>query len=260
MISSFQFRSFFKYWLDAVDSHSLHSPFYFDFYKNVLTSRKEPRSFEKQESLRQKLLKNDLVLNVTDLGAGSQQLNGRARKVSDIARVTLSPARLSKLYARMIDHFKCRTIVELGTSLGINSLYLASGNNSSVTTFEGSPEVAVVARDTFSFAEASNIHLIEGDIARTLPGFLEKTRKIDFVLMDANHRYEPTVNYFRQLSARVDNNSIIIVDDIHYNAEMEKAWNEIRNSPIVYGSADIYRAGILFFDPSLNKQHVVLQF
>jgi predicted O-methyltransferase YrrM len=260
MITSFQFRSFFRYWLDAVDSHSLHSPFYFDFYKNVLKSSKDQRSFEKQELLRQKLLKNDQMLNVTDLGAGSQQLNGQTRKVSDIARVTLSPARISKLYARMIDHFKSTTIVELGTSLGINSLYLASGSNVSVTTFEGSPEVATVARDTFSFADASNINLIEGDIARTLPVFVGRTRKIDFALMDANHRYEPTINYFRQLSARIDVNSIVVIDDIHYNPEMEKAWNEIRNSPIVYGSADIYRAGILFFDPSLNKQHAVLQF
>ena len=97
MITPFQVRSFFKYWLAAVDSHSLHSPFYFDFYKNVLTIREQKHSFQKQESLRQKLLKNDLVLTVTDLGAGSQQLNGGTRKVSEIARVTLSPARLSEL-------------------------------------------------------------------------------------------------------------------------------------------------------------------
>lgn len=260
MITSFQVFSFLRYWLAAIDSHSLHSPFFFDFYKNVLTNGKVDRSLERPETFRQKLLQDERVLTVTDLGAGSTQLNGATRKISDIARVTLSPARLSRLYAHMIDYFKCKTIVELGTSLGINSLYLASGGSSAVTTFEGSPEVADVARGIFSAAEASNIKLIEGDIARTLPAFLERTRKVDFVLMDANHRYEPTVNYFRQLLARIDINSILVVDDIHYSAEMEMAWNEIRSSPVVYGSADIYRAGIVFFDPSLNKQHVVLQY
>jgi hypothetical protein len=27
---------------------------------------------------------------------------------------------------------------------------------------------------------------------------------------------------------------------------------------LVYGSIDLYRCGILFFDPALNKQHFIL--
>jgi hypothetical protein len=54
--------------------------------------------------------------------------------------------------------------------------------------------------------------------------------------------------------------SALIIDDIHQSPEMEKAWKEIQQHALVYGSIDLYRCGIVFFDPSLNKQHVVLQF
>jgi hypothetical protein len=58
---------------------------------------------------------------------------------------------------------------------------------------------------------------------------------------------------------KVHPNSIIIIDDIHYSPEMAAAWKVIKNHRLVYASADLFRCGIVFFDPSLNKQHVILQ-
>ena len=77
--------------------------------------------------------------------------------------------------------------------------------------------------------------------------------------MDANHRYEPTIRYFELLLKKVHEKSVLIVDDIHHSCDMEKAWKEMQRHRLVYGSADLFRCGILFFDPSLNKQHVILQ-
>jgi predicted O-methyltransferase YrrM len=139
-------------------------------------------------------------------------------------------------------------------------LYLAKNPDVFVTTFEGSRTIAETARITFEFAKAENIKLIEGNIDSTLPDFLQSSGKIDFVFMDANHRYEPTLKYFNLLLHKTHPLSIIVVDDIHYSREMEKAWNYLRHHSLVYGSVDIYRCGLLFLDPSLNKQHVVLQF
>jgi predicted O-methyltransferase YrrM len=100
---------------------------------------------------------------------------------------------------------------------------------------------------------------VQGNLQATLPEFLQTVRKVDFVFMDANHRYKPTITYFQWLVSRISESSIVVLDDIHYSAEMEKAWNELKTHKLVYGSADLYRCGILFFDPSLNKQHVILQ-
>ena len=55
-------------------------------------------------------------------------------------------------------------------------------------------------------------------------------------------------------------NSILVLDDIHYSPEMERAWNALARSRAVYTSIDLYRCGLVFFNPSLTKQNVVLQF
>ncbi len=191
-----------------------------------------------------------------DLGVGQEK---KTRQISDIANKSLSPARFSALYYRIAKYFGATSILELGTSFGINTLYLAEKSDATVTTFEGSAPIAGVAAITFEFAGKKNVNLIVGDIDHTLPDYLQGIRRLDVVFMDANHRYEPTLRYFHWLLKKVHERSVIIVDDIHYSREMESAWNAIRNNRLVYATADLFRCGIVFFDPSLNKQHVILQ-
>jgi len=195
-------------------------------------------------------------IHVEDFGTK----NTGNRLISEIAQKSLTNVKFSSLYQRIITDNKFSTIVELGTSLGINSLYLASTAGTKVATFEGSDQIAAIAETTFEFAGASNISIIKGNISQTLSRHIQMLRKIDFVFMDANHTYEATVQYFKTIVNRLHEKSIVVVDDIHLHSGMEKAWRELKRDELVYGSADLYRAGILFFDPSLNKQHVILQF
>jgi predicted O-methyltransferase YrrM len=259
-MTAFQIKSFLKYWLEAVDGHSLHSPFMFDLYEKVVRAKDEGTDFSMNERLRSKLLDNPTQLLIHDDFGANAKKKSKERTVKDIASSSLSSEKFSRLYARIARYQGSRNIIELGTSLGINSLYLASEKKSRVTTFEGSRAVAAVARSTFEFANASNIAIVEGNIDSTLPLWLEQHEKVDLAFMDANHRYEPTLKYFRLIKRRAHFKSVVILDDIHYTEEMEKAWNEILRDPQVCGSVDLYRSGLLFFDPSLNNQHVVLQF
>ena len=114
-----------------------------------------------------------------------------------------------------------------------------------------------MALTNFEYFDQKNIHLIEGNISSTFPEFLQDPAKVNFALMDANHQYAPTMKYFSLLMRRLDENSVVVVDDIHWSAEMETAWGELLLHPLVYGSVDLFRCGILFFDPSLNRQHFI---
>jgi predicted O-methyltransferase YrrM len=162
---------------------------------------------------------------------------------------------MCQLLSRLVIYSNAKQIIELGTSMGITTLYLAKQMDTHVSTFEGNPALVSIAQTNFEYFNKSNIDLIEGNIDKSLPDFLQTNRTIDFVLMDANHRYEPTLNYVHQLAPRMSNTGIIVVDDIYHSAEMAKAWHEIRMHELVYGSIDLFRCGILFFDSSLNKQH-----
>jgi predicted O-methyltransferase YrrM len=257
----FQLKSFITYWLDAVDEHSLHSPFLFNFYTNVLKKNTADPSGGPLHLTRQYFKQDDRTLSITDFGAGSVKLKGPQRKIADIARLSATPEKYSKLYTRIIRHNGCKHIVELGTSLGINTIYLAGINNDiEVTTFEGSPELAVIARSLFLDKGLNNIKIIEGNIDNTLVPYLLSVAHVDFVLMDANHRYDATLKYFEWLLTKVHSHSVIVMDDIHYSLEMEDAWHDIQAHERVFTTIDLYRCGLIFFNPSLTRQNVVLQF
>ena len=253
----FKIKSFLSYWLGAVDEHSLHSPFFFDLYTTQIKPRAAIDRFSRIETLRQKLLQDQRTISVRDLGSKGNRKS--ERKISTIARTSLSTPRFSSIFCQMVHHFKATCVVELGTSFGINTLYLAEKPDASVTTFEGALSIADIAALTFEFSGKKNINLIVGNIDKTLPAFLQRIRRVDFAFIDANHRYEPTVRYFEWLLKKTHDKSVLVVDDIHDSAEMERAWTAIKSHRLVYGSADLFRCGIVFFDPSLNKQHVILQ-
>jgi predicted O-methyltransferase YrrM len=241
-----------------VDEHSLHSPFLFDLYTNVI--EKETDGILQIENLRSKLLKDERSITLNDLGVGSKHASGATRKISEIADVSLSDVRFSSLYFRLASHFKARNIVELGTSFGINTLYLAQVEGSTVYTFEGANEVADIAELSFEFASAKNVKLIRGNIDTTLFSWLSRMPKIDLAFMDANHRYESTLKYFNHILMKSHHKSVVIIDDIHDSPEMERAWSTIKEHDLVYLTLDLLRCGIAFLDPSLAKQHVVLHF
>ncbi|AYB33693.1 O-methyltransferase [Chryseolinea soli] len=256
----FQLQSYFTYWLDAVGEHSLHSPFFYDFYTQVVRPKKVDADFQTAEKIRQTLLADRRAIAAADLGAASSVLSGHQRSIRDIARTSTSPVKYSKLYARIIKAFHCHEVVELGTSFGINTLYLARFNEGTVHTFEGVSAIADIAQANFDAAGTRDIQLVRGNIDHTLPRFLEDVKSIDFALLDANHRLIPTQQYFEALAMKMHPRSVMVIDDIHHSADMAAAWKAIQRHPLVYATADLFRCGLVFFDPSLNKQHVVLQY
>jgi predicted O-methyltransferase YrrM len=255
----FQLKALINHWLDSVEEHSIQSPFFFDFHDKVIKKESE-NDFSKIEATREKLLQNQSFLEVTDLGSGSNSkaLQGPARRIADIAATSLTPANLARLYFKICQYADVRNVVELGTSMGLTTLYFSELPKCKVHTFEGSHALANIALTNFEYFEKKNINLIEGNIDETLPEFLQDNlKKIGFALIDANHRYAPTIQYFELLMKRFNEKSIMVVDDIHHSSEMERAWEELKKNYLVYGSVDLFRCGILFFDPGLNRQHFV---
>jgi predicted O-methyltransferase YrrM len=249
-----QVRSYIRHWLHEVDDHSVHSPYFYDLYTKIV-SKKYKSDIPVLEDLRWDLEANRTILNVEDMGSGSKAGLTQKRTIGDIARTSSTPYNVAMFYLDLMYFCNASRVIELGTSLGLTTLYLSQKKEAMIYTFEGSHDIANAAMTNFEWASKKNIKLIEGNIDQTLHRFLEPTDKVDFVLMDANHRYIPTLEYYRLLTRRLKSSSIVVIDDIHRSEEMEKAWKEIRTDTLVYGSIDLYRCGILCFDPALNKQH-----
>jgi len=250
---------FLWHWLIAVNEHSLHSPFLFNLYTKTIKRKIELEDFNAIEQLRKELSQSKEKISITQLGANSKVSNQQVRAISEIARKGISSKNTSELLYKIIQDFDYNKIVELGTSLGINTLYLATRPAASVYTFEGCPETIKKAKKNFAAIGYANINLIEGNIDVTLPEFCHQfTGKIDLAFIDANHKYETTLAYFNQLLALTHPKSTIVIDDIYWSGAMATAWKQIKNHPQVTTTIDLYNVGIVIFRPELQKEHISL--
>ncbi len=242
--------------------HGTHSPFVYSFIKQVLNKQIPADKFDSIEQYRKQLLQDKEMVNVWDRGAGSRQSVDNMRSVKQIAKVALKPKKYSLLLHKIIAHYKPDEILEMGTSLGITTCYLAAANkHAKVVTMEGAPSVALIAKKTFSTLGYTNVNIMEGDFDETLPTYLKSVDQLGIVYVDGNHRYAPTINYFKQLLEKANDQSILIFDDIHWSEEMEKAWEEIKQYSHVTLTIDLFFIGLVFVrQAQKEKEHFVIRY
>lgn len=256
----FELKSYIQYAVKAKGrgGHGVHSPLLYELITQVFSPQKELYAFEKIEAERLRLLNNDKAIHVEDFGAGSRSNQRAKRKISEIAKSALQPKRSARALAQMIHHYKPQSILELGTSLGITTSYLASANTKAmVHSIEGSSEIANSAKQVFDSLNLQNVQLTVGNMDEILTDVLENMKRVDFVLMDANHRYEPTMRYFNLIKQNCHSDSIIVLDDIHWSTEMNRAWKEIIARTEVKISVDFFHFGVLFFKQGRQKEDFV---
>ncbi len=265
MYSKFHLLSkFISYYFRASNSrgHGMHSPFVFDFITKVLNDRSPYEAYDRVEALRSRLLKDQQVLQVEDMGAGSVTDKSGQRRVASIAGNAAKPRKWGQLLYRMVNYYQPQGIIELGSSLGITSSYLATGNPAGkLITLEGAKEVAAVAQRNFQTLGLNNVELRTGHFDDTLNPALKDLPTLDFGFIDGNHREEPTLRYFNELAGNAHNNTILVFDDIHWSREMENAWHIIRQDDRVTSTIDLFFIGIVLFRKEFReKQHFSIRF
>lgn len=240
----------------------MHSPFVFDFILNVLNNKSNYQPPPEIEHLRRQLLKDKTVIEIEEMGAGSRTSSATQRTVSHVAAAALKSKRLAQVLFRMAKHYQPSTIVELGTSFGITTSYLSKANpTASIITIEGNKPTAALAKENFQKLGCENIKLQQGNFDHLLPLVLSRLSTIDLAYIDGNHRYQPTINYFHLFLSKSHNGTILVFDDIHWSAEMEKAWEEIKSHPSVQYTIDIFFLGFVFFRHDFKvKQNFSIRF
>lgn len=257
-----QFRLLYKYithFFSARNSrgHGVHSPYVFYFTNFVVNNRESYYIFPKIESIRFNLLHDKRKVEVDDFGTGKN----KTRTISDIAAHSLKSPRYGQLLFRITNFLKAKNVLELGTSLGITTSYLAaSSTNIRCVSLEGCLQTAMIARENFDKLGFENIKVEVGNIDDTLPNVLASIDSFDLMFFDANHRSESVLNYFNQCLLKVNSNSIMVFDDIYWSADMESAWRKIKDHPKVMSTIDLFQVGIVFFNPDLHKKHYKMRY
>ena len=243
----------------------VHSPYLFEWVRMVMSDRHAYRIWEEIEGVRARMLWSEQVIEFVDYGSRVMQSGEQVideRKVKNIAKGSLAKAKYAQMLFRLVNWLghqlregdKGLTIVELGTSLGVTTAYLAGvDTRDKVYTYEGCEAVANIAKENWKVLGMNNIECFIGAIdEEVLQGGLER---VDVAFVDANHTYEASMMYFDVLAQKVHEKSVVVMDDIHHSEEMERAWKDICADERVTSTIDLYQMGLVFFDKHYWKRN-----
>jgi len=241
--------------------HGIHSPFIFDLVSRVFRNKIDNDIVCSIRKVRKRLISDRRSIIVNDLGAGSEKFKTNIRKVSDIARYSPVPSKYGALLSNLASEFGKPLIVELGTSFGVSTLYMAAAcPDTLVYTIEGCPAIAEIADQNFNSAGFTNIKLLTCSFDEALPLVDEAGIKPGLVFIDGNHRKDPVLKYFNYFAEMSDNKTVIVIDDIYYSKEMGEAWTKIKLNEKVSATIDIFRMGIVFFREGINHHDYTIRY
>lgn len=253
----------YKFFSGHSKGHGIHSPFIYDVVSRVFWNKTDEAVVSKIEKARKELERDKRLIMVNDLGAGSvkNKVASSSRRVSDIAKYSSVPEKYGKLLSNLANEFGGAGIIELGTSLGISSMYMAASCPESKTdTIEGCMETAKLAEDTISNTGIGNIRVHHGSFENILPALLEREDAPGLVFIDGNHRKEAVLNYFNIIAENSDPMTLVVLDDIYLTPDMKDAWKMIREHSKVTVTLDIHRMGLVFFRKGINSNHFVVRY
>lgn len=249
----------FKYikhqWI-AKQRHGVHSPFVYELTDVCFKQEIDHTSKGKVNSLKERLLKDNRIIEIDDFGAGSKKLSNK-RKVSSIFKTSSSDGKYGKMLYQLSKHFKPENILEFGTSLGIGSILLHQGYpKGNITSVEACTNTWKLANENFKSLDI-NVNAINS----TFDDFLKLANQVkyDLIFVDGHHDGVALLKYMESLKAISTNNTIFIIDDIRWSASMFEAWNKIIADSYYHLSIDFFRMGIVSPRSQQEKEHFTIR-
>lgn len=235
---------------------NIHSPQIYSLLSHILDRSRVYYDFAKIENFRKASLENKERVYDVDYGAGSSVISKNNKSVEAVTRSSVSSARQCQILYRLVTYLKPRLTLELGSSVGISTCYLAKAyNKGKVISLEGNPSLSKLAGEKLTKLNIQNAQLVTGRFADTLPVILDQVRWVDLVFMDGHHEYEPTIQYYQWIKPMVAPSTVLVLDDIYWSKGMLQAWKEIIAYPEVTFSVDFFEFGMIFFNPSFRQSN-----
>lgn len=185
---------------------------------------------------------------------------GRVKRstVGHVASTSLSTPKFSNFLKLLCDYLQIETVLETGTSLGINALYLSKSESvKKVITIEGSEIIARLAKETIN--SEAKVQVITGNVHECLKQELVRHQP-DLVFIDADHRGEIIQNTLETIVELCPNVKCVVLHDIYWSADMKNAWTSIIENEKYSLTIDIFQAGLIFPNHPIVKQHFTLRF
>lgn len=285
--------SYVRFLLHSTNAHGVHSPFVYDLLTKCFYDQNNYTQYKALIKFRKALKNSGKSIYVKDFGAGSRDQNLQKHQTRPVKQMLSNASvrlKRQRLLFRLVQFLQPKTILELGTHLGMGTIAMASGNpKAEITSLEGCPNTAEFTRshleswleEIHSEATIPNHDENQVNILNiTFAEYFEKikqdmdlrepaaernaneaaaNKKFDIIYLDGHHDGSATLKYFEQIKSLIYQDSLVIIDDIHWSKSMTAAWNKIIKDPQVTVSIDTYFWGLIFFRKEQAKEHFTVR-
>lgn len=237
----------------------IHSPAVFEFVNRVMYKAFPDDKIKQIEEITHQLKQRKELIPFREFGAGSTILRGNQRKIGDIVKYTAIESKTGILLYNMSRFYQFKVVLELGTSVGISTMYLASGldNQGIVYTVEGNLSLTEIAKRNVEELGLQNVRFISQNFDPVLPNIVKKLDSPCLAFIDGNHNYQATLKYYNEISVAIKK-GFIVIGDIYWSKDMERAWKTIKESAVT--TIDLYYTGIVFIDELLTPGNYIIRY
>lgn len=180
--------------------------------------------------------------------------------IAKAAKGSLSSSKFSTFLRLLIDYLGISTVLETGTSFGINTAYLAKSKANHIVTIEGNESISDVAQKTFKELYLdSKITQLTGNLYANFETAISRYQP-ELIFLDADHRKSSIDFSLDVIKKNFSKVKCIIIHDIYWSRDMNAGWKAIVRDPEFPLTVDIFQAGLIFTDLSIEKQHFLLKF
>lgn len=152
------------------------------------------------------------------------KLEGKNRTISEMAHIETMRPILGGVLQKIAGTFGLRSAPELGTCLGVGTMFLATSVSGEVTTLDCNDTLTGFASDLFRAEGVNNVNFI----CDTFEHYLESKGKFDLIYVDGDHTAKAMLfQYDRLIRDFVGEKYVLVFDDINYSRDMSDAWKSI---------------------------------
>lgn len=182
------------------------------------------------------------------LYASQKPIIQKSYTISELISSTSVKGELASFLLLLASRLKSKSVLELGTYLGISGMYLAGGISLNA---RGVLHTVDRSNNSLKYAKIAlkpwqdKVKIINGEFRNIFQDIFPECGKIGLAFIDGDHHKGAMTQYFDLLLPAINAGGVIVFDDINWSSYTTQEWKQISVDKRVFFSKGCGRFGFV---------------